>query len=111
MQIQIHFRTRYEKKKIYIYILKANVLFRRHENDVGRVRRAYDRVDFQHRVQRDVHHIIFFRVVCYIYSLFCLKVVFNLSVPYYILTLKNKGYSLSTALVRRGYSHTLNPNL
>ena len=61
------FARRYEKKKkIYIYILKANVLFRRHENDVGRVRRAYDRVDFQHRVQRDVHHIIFFRVVCYI---------------------------------------------
>ena len=54
---------------MYIYILKANVLFRRHENDVGRVRRAYDRVDFQHRVQRDVHHIIFFRVVCYIYIL------------------------------------------
>jgi hypothetical protein len=24
--------------------------------------------------------------VCYIYSLFCLKVVFNLSVPEYILT-------------------------
>ena len=54
------FARRYEKKKkIYIYILKANVLFRRHENDVGRVRRAYDRVDFQHRVQRDVHHILF----------------------------------------------------
>ena len=28
--------------------------------------------------------------------------------PEYILTLKNKGYCLSTALVRRGYSHTLN---
>ena len=54
-------RTREKKKKKKIYILKANVLFRRHENDVGRVRRAYDRVDFQHRVQRDVHH-IFFRV-------------------------------------------------
>jgi hypothetical protein len=29
---------------------KENVLFRRHEDDVGRVRRSYDRVDFQHRV-------------------------------------------------------------
>ena len=59
------FARRYEKKeKIYIYILKANVLFRRHENDVGRVRRAYDRVDFQHRVQRDVHHILFSFVLC-----------------------------------------------
>ena len=68
MQIQIHFRTtiREEEEDLCIYILKANVLFRRHENDVGRVRRAYDRVDFQHRVQRDVHHILFsfFRVVC-----------------------------------------------
>ncbi len=70
MQIQIHFRTTVreeeEEEDLCIYILKANVLFRRHENDVGRVRRAYDRVDFQHRVQRDVHHILFFRVVCYI---------------------------------------------
>ena len=70
MQIQIHFRTTVreeeEEEDLCIYILKANVLFRRHKNDVGRVRRAYDRVDFQHRVQRDVHHIIFFRVVCYI---------------------------------------------
>ena len=57
---------RRRRRSMYIYILKANVLFRRHENDVGRVRRAYDRVDFQHRVQRDVHHILFsfFRVVC-----------------------------------------------
>ena len=69
MQIQIHFRTTIreeEEEDLCIYILKANVLFRRQENDVGRVRRAYDRVDFQHRVQRDVHHILFsfFRVVC-----------------------------------------------
>ena len=69
MQIQIHFRTTIreeEEEDLCIYILKANVLFRRHENDVGRVRSAYDRVDFQHRVQRDVHHILFsfFRVVC-----------------------------------------------
>ena len=28
--------------------------------------------------------------------------------PEYILTLKNKGYCLSTVLVRRGCSHTLN---
>ena len=58
MQIQIHFRTTIreeEEEDLCIYILKANVLFRRHENDVGRVRRAYDRVDFQH----DVHHILF----------------------------------------------------
>ena len=44
----------------------------------------------------------------YIYLRNCLKVVWKLSVPEYILTLKNKGYCLSTALVRRGYSHTLN---
>ena len=67
MQIQIHFRTTIreeEEEDLCIYILKANVLFRRHENDVGRVRRAYDRVDFQHRVQRDVHHILFSFVLC-----------------------------------------------
>jgi len=49
VQIQIHFRTTIreeEEEDLCIYILKANVLFRRHENDVGRVRRAYDRVDF-----------------------------------------------------------------
>lgn len=71
MQIQIHFRTTIreeEEEDLCIYILKANVLFRRHENDVGRVRRAYDRVDFQHRVQRDVHHILFSFVLCVKYS-------------------------------------------
>ena len=47
--------------------------------------------------------------IIYIYSSNCLKVVWKLSVPYYIFTLKNKGYCLSTASVPRWYSHTLNP--
>ena len=34
----------------------------------------------------------------------CLKVVWKLSVPEYILTLKTGEYCLRTALVRRGYS-------
>jgi len=49
-----------------------------------------------------------YKIMIYIYLRNCLKVVWKLSVPEYILTLKNKGYCLSTALVRRGYSHTLN---
>jgi hypothetical protein len=39
----------------------------------------------------------------------CLFVVWKLSVPEYILTLKTRGTPLVLALVRRGYSHTLNP--
>ena len=38
----------------------------------------------------------------------CLKVVWKLSVPEYILTFQTGEYCLRTASVRRGYSHTLN---
>ena len=38
----------------------------------------------------------------------CLKVVWKLSVSEYILTFQTGEYCLSTALGRRGYSHTLN---
>ena len=44
----------------------------------------------------------------YIYLRSCLKVVWKLSVPEYILTFQTGEYCLSTASVRRGYSHTLN---
>ena len=44
----------------------------------------------------------------YIYLPNCLKVVWKLSVSEYILTFQTGEYCLSTALVRRGYSHTLN---
>ena len=43
-----------------------------------------------------------------IYLSSCLKVVWKLSVPEYILTFQTGEYCLSTALGRRGYSHTLN---
>ena len=39
-----------------------NVLFRRPQDNVRGVRRPHDRVDFQHRVQRDVHALFFVRV-------------------------------------------------
>ena len=44
----------------------------------------------------------------YIYLPNCLKVVWKLSVPEYILTLKIDSTALVLALVLRGYSHTLN---
>ena len=44
----------------------------------------------------------------YIYLSICLKVVWKLSVPEYILTFQTGEYCLRTASVRRGYSHTLN---
>ena len=43
-------------------IENKNVLFRRPQENVRGVRRPHDRVDFQHRVQRDVHALFFVRV-------------------------------------------------
>jgi len=53
----------------------------------------------QEKEEKEGHVLSSFTVLLYIYSLFCLKVVFKLSVPEYILTLKIWEYCLSTALV------------